>query len=116
MAVNNMKKVVAKPFPAPLLTSPSDFGLAVRAARTSVNLTMADAALAIGIARQTLQDIEKGVGTVGIGLCLKVAQQLGVSLFCAPASDRQKVALAIESACSSEREVERLDRSERPRS
>ena len=79
-----MKKVVATAFPDPLLTGALAFGKAVRAARTTSGMTQADAALVIGISKQTLLDIESGTGTVGLALSLRTAHELGVSLFAVP--------------------------------
>lgn len=83
-----MRRVVPTQFPEPLLIDASGFGAAVRAARTSTGMTLADAAMTIGVARQTLQDLETGAGTVGIGLALKIAHDLGVSVFVVPSSER----------------------------
>ena len=84
-----MKKVVATAFPDPLLTGALAFGKAVRAARTTSGMTQADAALVIGISKQTLLDIESGTGTVGLALSLRTAHELGVSLFAVPSKDRE---------------------------
>jgi DNA-binding XRE family transcriptional regulator len=86
-----MRRVKAIPFPQPLVTDAIGFGLAVRAARTGTGMTLADAALSIGVARQTLQDLETGSGTVGIGLAMKIAHELGVSVFVVPSSERSPV-------------------------
>ncbi len=86
-----MRRVVATPFPDDPLTPDSKaFGCFVRAARTHSGMTLEDAALAVGVAKQTLQDLETGKPTVGLGLALKVAQALGVALFAVPAEDRER--------------------------
>jgi DNA-binding XRE family transcriptional regulator len=47
-----------------------------------------DAALSIGVALQTLVDIEAGKTGVSIGKILQVTQALGVSLLVVPTSQR----------------------------
>lgn len=87
-----MKRVVKIPFPAdPWLREAGDLGLAVRSARTSAGLTIEEAAMTIGVAKQTLSDLERGKPTVGLGLALKIAQELGVSLFVAEARQRERI-------------------------
>lgn len=56
-------------------------GLQIRAARKSRRMSEADLAKRVGIARSTLQQIEKGSATVEIGLVLEAAVLAGVSLF-----------------------------------
>ena len=43
------------------------------------------------IAKQTLQDLEHGKETVGLGIALRAATQLGVALFIAPGADRELI-------------------------
>lgn len=83
-----MRRVVPTSFPHPLLLDASSLGAAIRSARTNSGVTLTDAALVIGVSRQTLQDLEMGTGTVGIGLALKVSTEMGVSLFAIPTSER----------------------------
>jgi DNA-binding XRE family transcriptional regulator len=84
-----MKRVVPIPFPDdPFVDSPVMLGQAIRSARTKVGLRQEDAALTIGVALQTLVDIEAGKPGVSIGKILQVALGLGVSLFVVPQSRR----------------------------
>jgi len=67
-----MRTVTPKPFPTELeLRSAKQLGIAVRAARTQARLTLADAALTLGVAKQTLSDLELGKPSVGLGLALR---------------------------------------------
>ena len=76
-----MKRIVKTPFPQdPLLFDPAHLGAAVRAARTEQGLTIETAALLIGVAKQTLSDIELGRPTVGIGIVMKVLKEMGITL------------------------------------
>ena len=84
-----MKRVVPTPFPTdPCVDSPVTLGQAIRSARTQAGLRQEDAALSIGVALQTLVDIEAGKPGVSIGKILQVARGLGVSLFVLPQSQR----------------------------
>jgi DNA-binding XRE family transcriptional regulator len=86
-----MRRVVATAFPDdPHLPDSEAFGRFVRAARTRSGMTLEDAALAVGVAKQTLQDAETGKPTVGLGLALKIAQALGVALFAVPAEEKER--------------------------
>jgi transcriptional regulator with XRE-family HTH domain len=85
-----MKKVKATKFPkSPELFDSKQFGLAVRAGRTNAGMTLEDAALTIGMAKQTLSDIELGKPTVGLGNALLAATSLGVAVFIVPADERE---------------------------
>jgi DNA-binding XRE family transcriptional regulator len=53
-------------------------------------LTVEDAALSIGVAKQTLSDLEAGKESVGLGLVLRITRDLGVALFVAPAAQRER--------------------------
>ncbi len=87
-----MKRVVQTAFPQdPFLSEPVMLGAAIRAMRTSQGMTIEEAAMTIGIAKQTLSDIETGKSTVGWGIVLMAANNLGVSLFMAPNKDRERV-------------------------
>lgn len=84
-----MKRVVPTAFPTdPCLDDPATLGAAIRAARTQAGLRQSDAALTIGVALQTLIDIETGHPGVSIGKILQVAHGLGVSLFVLPQLQR----------------------------
>ena len=91
-----MRTVTPKPFPTDLeLRTPKQLGIAVRAARTQAGLTLADAALTLGVAKQTLSDLELGKPSVGLGLALEIAAGLGVALFMVPASAREQTRMRL---------------------
>ena len=93
-----MRRVVPLPFPAdPLTRDAPALGAAIRAARTRARLTRADAALSLGIAADTLADLERGKPTVALGTALAVATALGISVFIAPADQRERVRSLIKS-------------------
>ncbi len=83
------KRVVPVSFPAPLVSSPEDFGAAVRSARTSSGMTLEETALALGVAKQTLQRLEKGTASVGLSLALRIARAVGIAVFVMPAAERE---------------------------
>jgi len=87
-----MKRVTptATPIDPQLLDAPA-FGAAIRAARTSAGLSLADAAVALGLAKQTLSDLETANGSVGLPTALHVARELGVAVFGVPASEREQL-------------------------
>ena len=92
-----MPKIKPKPFPSDRqLVDPSVLGAAVRSARTQSGLSIADAALTIGIAKQTLSDLEAGKPTVGLGMALKIASELGVTLFVVPSTEKETVRRLLE--------------------
>lgn len=102
-----MRRVVPTSFPHPLLSNATDFGVsslgaAVRSARTHSGMTLADAAMAMGVAKQTLQDVETGVGTVGLALALKIAHDMGVSVFATPTSERAAALRALTQCLDSQ--------------
>ena len=68
----------------PCIDNPATLGAAIRAARTQAGLRQVDAASSIGVALQTLIDIETGQPGVSIGKILQVARGLGVTLFVLP--------------------------------
>jgi len=86
-----MKRVKLAPFPPNPVSDTRTLGLAIRACRTEQGLTIEEAALTIGIAKQTLSDIEAGKPTVGTGILLKAAAELGVVLFVARSRERDRV-------------------------
>ena len=91
-----MRTVTQKPFPTNLeLRSSKQLGVAVRAARTQTGLTLADAAMTLGVAKQTLSDLELGKPSVGLGLALEIAAGLGVALFMVPASAREQTRMRL---------------------
>lgn len=87
-----MKRVIKSPFPSdPWIADADLLGKTIRAYRTEQGLTIMEAAKTIGVAKQTLSDIEAGKPTVGLGIILKVAGALGLSLFIAPTRDREQI-------------------------
>jgi len=86
------RRVVPTPFPTPFVTTPTQFGQAVRAARTASGMTLADAALALGVAKQTLQSLERGTASVGLATALRIAHALGVAVLAVPGSQRSAIA------------------------
>jgi DNA-binding XRE family transcriptional regulator len=91
-----MRTVTPKPFPSDLeLRSAKQLGIAVRASRTQAGLTLADAALTLGVAKQTLSNLELGKPSVGLGLALEIAAGLGVTLFMVPASAREQTRMRL---------------------
>ena len=66
-------------------------GAAVRAARTGAGMALRDAAAFVGVAKQTLSDLEHGKPSVSLGVALKIAEGLGVTLFVVAAADRARV-------------------------
>lgn len=86
-----MRKTKPTAFPSdPVVTDAAVLGAAVRAARTSAGLRLADAAALLGVAKQTLSDLETGKGTIGLGLALKIAGGLGATLFVVRSTEREK--------------------------
>jgi len=91
-----MRTVTPKPFPLdPELRSTKQLGIAIRAARTQAGLTLADAALTLNVAKQTLSDLELGKPSVGLGLALGIAAGLGVALFMVPAGAREQAKMKL---------------------
>ena len=85
-----MRTVKPTPFPIdPLVDDVKCLGAAVRAARTASGLTLEWAAMALGVGKQTLQDLERGSGTVSVAFALRAARELGVVLFVAKAEDAE---------------------------
>ena len=75
-----MRRVTPTPFPDGPLVDAEDLGALVRAARTASGLTLEEAALSVYVAKQTLQNLEKGTGTVSLALAFKVMNGLGIRL------------------------------------
>lgn len=95
-----MKRVVKTVFPSdPLITDARQLGEIMRAARTQQGLTIETAAMAAGVSKDTLCNIEAGKPTVSIGIVLSLAHELGVSLFYAPTQRRERTrSLILEAA------------------
>jgi transcriptional regulator with XRE-family HTH domain len=92
-----MRSVSAASLPAdPLIATPAELGKAIRAARCATKMSIAEAAMQLGIAKQTLSNLETAKGAVGIDTVMRVAKAFGVSLFAVPAKDRELVRRAIK--------------------
>src|SRR5579871_1245039 len=92
-----MKTVKRVDFPAQLqMSSAKELGIAVRSARTGAGFTLADAAQALGISKQTLSDLELGTGTVTLELAFRALNSLGVSVFVTPARESTRVLRALQ--------------------
>jgi DNA-binding XRE family transcriptional regulator len=95
----DMKTVKKVDFPAQLqMSSAKELGIAVRSARTVAGFTLASAAQALGISKQTLSDLELGTGTVTLALAFQALNALGVSVFVVPAQDNSRVRRALKGA------------------
>lgn len=79
-----MRRVVKQAFPSPLARDEQHFGAAVRAARTRAGMPLADAALALGVSKDTLSKLETGQGSVALPTALRIARALGVAVLAAP--------------------------------
>jgi y4mF family transcriptional regulator len=73
-------------FPIGIMTSsvsvstPEQLGAAFKAARTARGLRLEDLALAAGVGRRFLGELERGKPTVRLAETLRVAEALGVSI------------------------------------
>jgi transcriptional regulator with XRE-family HTH domain len=86
------KRVVSQAFPGdPFISDATVFGKAVRAARTLAGLSIEQAALSLGISKQTLSDIEAGKSGMRFENILKVAQGLGLHLFVVQSHMRDRI-------------------------
>lgn len=85
-----MRRVTARAFPKNnLVEDARDLASFIRAARTQSDLTLEQAAMAVGVAKSTLQKLETDPTTVSLGIALQVARELGVSLFAVPSEQRE---------------------------
>ena len=79
-----MKKVTKTNAPDnPRITNAETLGQFIRAHRTAAGLTIEEASLIVGIAKQTFADLERGKPTVSLGIVLRVAAEMGLGLFVA---------------------------------
>jgi HTH-type transcriptional regulator/antitoxin HipB len=62
------------------VSTPEEVGAALKAARTARGLRLEDLALAAGVGRRFLGELERGKPTVRLAETLRVAQALGVSI------------------------------------
>jgi transcriptional regulator with XRE-family HTH domain len=79
----------------PSVTDAAAFGATIRAARTASGLSIAEAAALLGIAKQTLSDLETARASVGLATALAAARELGVAVFAVPAADREPARRAL---------------------
>ncbi len=85
-----MRRVTARAFPKDNLVEDARILASfIRAARTQSDLTLEQAAMAVGVAKSTLQKLETDPTTVSLGIALQVARELGVSLFAVPSEQRE---------------------------
>ena len=76
-----MRKLTPTPFPEhTTIDSAEGIGKLVRAVRTAAGMTLEETALAVRVAKQTLQNLENGTGTVSLALAFKVLTGLGIRL------------------------------------
>ncbi|MES2786556.1 MAG: helix-turn-helix transcriptional regulator [Pseudomonadota bacterium] len=93
-----MKRVKLISPPPDLVVSDSKaFGASIRAARCAANMTLADAALLLGIARQTLTNLETAKSSVSLDTALRAAREFGVSILAVPGGQREGVRRALAS-------------------
>lgn len=79
-------KVLSTPNLSQRLT-PQLLGLAIRARRTQSRLRLEDAAALCHVAKQTLQDIENGIGKNKFETILQICHGLGIQLRIMPWSE-----------------------------
>jgi DNA-binding XRE family transcriptional regulator len=91
-----MKRVKPVPPPADLFVPDSKaFGASIRAARCAANMTLAEAALLLGVARQTLTNLETAKSSVSLETALRAAREFGVSILAVPGGQRERVRRAL---------------------
>ena len=93
-----MKRVkFISPPPDLVVSDGKAFGASVRAARRAANMTLADAALLLGIARQTLTNLETAKSSVSLDTALRAAREFGVCILAVPGGQREGVRRALAS-------------------
>lgn len=80
------------------MQDPVAFERAIRAARTAAGTTLVDAAAVVGVSKQTLSDLEKATGSVGLAIALRVARELGVGVFAVQPALREAARQALSQA------------------
>lgn len=70
-------------------------GAAIRASRTEAGMSLQEAAMTLGISKQTLADLERGKPTVSLGTSLKVAQEFGLTLLVLRNCDKNRALINI---------------------
>jgi transcriptional regulator with XRE-family HTH domain len=71
------------------------FGASIRAARRAANITLLEASLLLGVARQTLTNLETAKSSVSLETALRAAREFGVSLLAVPGGQREGVSRAL---------------------
>jgi y4mF family transcriptional regulator len=69
------------------ITTPEELGAALKAARIARGLRLEDLALAAGVGRRFLGELERGKPTVHLAETLRVAEALGVSIVVSDPND-----------------------------
>lgn len=91
-----MRRIKQVPPPAESLVLDSkSFGASIRAARRAANMTLADAALLLGVARQTLANLETAKSSVSLETALRAAREFGVAILAVPGGQREAVRRAL---------------------
>lgn len=91
-----MKRVKPLPPPADLFVADSEaFGASIRAARCAAKMTLTEASLLLGIARQTLTNLETAKSSVSLDTALRAAREFGVSILAVPGGQREGVRRAL---------------------
>ena len=91
-----MKRVKPLPPPADLFVADSKaFGVSIRAARRAANMTLTEASLLLGVARQTLTNLETAKSSVSLDTALRAAREFGVSILAVPGGQREGVRRAL---------------------
>lgn len=89
-----------KPLPPPPDLIASDtkaFGASIRAARRGAHMTLTEASLLLGVARQTLTNLETAKSSVSLDTALRAAREFGVSILAVPGGQREGVRRALAS-------------------
>jgi transcriptional regulator with XRE-family HTH domain len=86
-----------KPLPAPdpFVPDIKAFGASIRAARRGANMTLLEASLVLGVARQTLTNLETGKNSVSLDTALRAAREFGVSIVAVPGGQQAGVRRAL---------------------
>lgn len=71
------------------------FGASIRAARCAANMTLIEASLLLGVARQTLTNLETAKSSVSLDTALRAAREFGVSILAVPGGQREGVRRAL---------------------
>lgn len=83
------------PPPETLVLDSKSFGASIRAARCAANMTLADAALLLGVAKQTLANLETAKSSVSLETALRAAREFGVAILAVPGGQREAVRRAL---------------------